>query len=214
MSFYFAKSPFWFRWVYPNLLWRVKTVEKRLFLTFDDGPHPEATHFVLDTLREYNAKATFFCVGKNVEMYPEIYERIIAEGHAAGNHTHSHLNGWKVEDDFYYENIRHAAHFIKSRLFRPPYGRITRQQSKHILENNLAKQIVMWDVLSGDFDVHISPEKCYKNVMDNIRSGSIVVFHDSAKAFPVLKIVLPQIISELKGEGWSFAGLQTGIGKI
>jgi len=132
-----------------------------LYLPFDDGPHPTITPFVLDTLREYQAKATFFCIGKNVESYPGIYAQIMFEGHAVGNHTQHHVNGWKVSDDAYLEDISTAAKHIKSNLFRPPYGRISFSQIKALgLHPALPQQIVMWDVLSGDFDTTISGEQC------------------------------------------------------
>lgn len=155
-------------------------MEKIIYLTFDDGPHPVATPFVLDTLKKYNAKATFFCIGKNVAQHPDIYKRILLEGHTTGNHTHNHLNGSKNSNEEYIANIKEAKKYIDSNLFRPPYGRITGFQVKLL---NRAFNIIMWDVLSADFDIHLSPEKCSRNVIKSAREGSIVVFHDSEKAF-------------------------------
>ena len=133
----------------PALTWKLPTTEPVLYLTFDDGPIPEVTPWVLDTLESYNARATFFCVGHNVEKHPDLFQRLLNEGHSVGNHTFSHLNGWETENIAYFNNIRHCAHLVKSPLFRPPYGRITPSQRQYLLRHY---QIVMWDVLSGDFD--------------------------------------------------------------
>ena len=176
---YFIKTPWWLKKAYPSRVWDLSTSEKNIYLTFDDGPHPVATPFVLDELKKYNAKATFFCIGRNVLEQPAIYERIITEGHSIGNHTQHHLNGWEMPDYLYVKDVTVAAQYIQSDLFRPPYGRLKSSQAKQLKDY----KIIMWDVLSGDFDESISNEQCLKNVMENTVPGSIIVFHDSEKAF-------------------------------
>ncbi len=200
--FYFVKTPWVMKKLYPFYTWEVATKENVLYLTFDDGPHPVATPFVLDQLARYNAKATFFCIGKNVDAYPAIYTRILNEGHAVGNHTQNHLNGWKTDDETYLQNINEAGKKIDSPLFRPPYGKIKRSQSKKLSRiPGQRKRIIMWSVLSGDFDPSVSKERCLDRVIKHSAPGSIVVFHDSEKAFPLLQYVLPatlQFFSEKK----------------
>lgn len=197
---YFVKPPWWLKSIYsPHLTWNIKTKDKEIFLTFDDGPHPVATPFVLDCLKQYNAKATFFCLGKNVRQYADIYGRILNEGHKVGNHTNDHLNGWKVTDDLYLQNIHIAKEVITSTLFRPPYGRIRRPQAKQLAP---LFKIIMWDVLSGDFDVKLSAQKCLYNVTTNTTAGSVIVFHDSEKAFPNLKYALPRSLEFFAAEGY------------
>ena len=206
MKKYFVKTPWWLKKIYPSYVWDIKTDEKVLYLTFDDGPHPIATPFVLDTLNQYNAKATFFCLGKNVEANDAIYKRIIQEGHMAGNHTYNHLNGWKTENETYLADVSNAAKKIDSSLFRPPYGRIKTSQAKQLAGAMGVKKakVIMWDVLSGDFDVTILPEQCYKNVTRSSRPGSIIVFHDSEKAFPVLKKILSEILQFFSDNDYGF----------
>lgn len=188
--------------LYPSLTWKIKTGEKIVYLTFDDGPHPEATPFVLDELKNYGAKATFFCVGKNLQLHPEIADRIISEGHSLGNHTFNHLNGWITNDDLYIENIEQTRSLIKgSNLFRPPYGKIKKSQIRRIRPRY---RIIMWNVLSFDFDKNTSPEQCFQNVITQVNPGSIVVFHDSAKAFNNLKKALPCTLQYLKKNGFRF----------
>jgi peptidoglycan/xylan/chitin deacetylase (PgdA/CDA1 family) len=201
---YLAKTPYIIRrWFYPRYTWRIPVDEKKLYLTFDDGPHPDITPFVLDELNKYNAKATFFCIGDNVVRYPQVYKRIIEEGHAIGNHTYNHLNGWQTDDKLYFENIAEAAKWIDTNLFRPPYGRITRFQAKQLMEK-WQYNIIMWDVLSGDFDVQLSPERCLKNVMRNIRSGSVIVFHDSEKAYKRMRYALPKVLEKGRAKDYVF----------
>jgi peptidoglycan/xylan/chitin deacetylase (PgdA/CDA1 family) len=206
MKRYLAKTPWWLKLIFPSYVWDIKTKEKVLYLTFDDGPHPVATPFVLDQLKKYNAKATFFCIGKNVLLYPEIYQRIIEEGHAIGNHTQNHLNGWKSGDDVYMADITEASKHIDSTLFRPPYGRITSFQAKHVKDamRKPAVKIIMWNVLSGDFDETITAERCSENVILNAKKGSIIVFHDSKKAFPRLEPALPEILKFFGEKGMRF----------
>ena len=204
MHQYFIKTPWIARMLFPFYTWRMATDQKEVFLTFDDGPHPRITPWVLDLLKSFNAKATFFCIGKNVKQYPEIYSRILMEGHAVGNHTYHHLNGWKVESKAYLEDICRAADLIESNLFRPPYGRIKLKQAKQIagaLKRSSAR-VIMWDVLSADFDQSITKEQCLDNVISNYTAGSVIVFHDSEKAFAHLQFVLPKVLEQLRGEGY------------
>ncbi len=202
--FYLSKTPWLLKQMYPGCIWNIPTPENEVYLTFDDGPHPVATPFVLDTLKEFNAKATFFCIGKNVKENPSLYSRILEEGHQTGNHTQNHLNGWKVSDREYLENIMEAKTFIDSRLFRPPYGKITRFQIKLLTENapkQTSFKIIMWDVLSADFDLKLNGNQCADKVLKNVKKGSVVVFHDSQKALPRLKIALPIVMEELTKRG-------------
>jgi peptidoglycan/xylan/chitin deacetylase (PgdA/CDA1 family) len=211
---YFIKAPFWLRLLYRPLLWRVPEKQKVIYLTFDDGPHPVATPFVLDQLVKYGAKASFFCIGKNVDAEKDIFEQILQEGHKVGNHTQNHLNGWKVSLEQYLSNIDQATQSIHSSLFRPPYGRIRfgaiakvkslislRAKEKGIYTES---KIVMWDVLSGDFDEQLSPEKCLQNVLDHTTRGSIIVFHDSAKALKRLEYALPKLLAYYTQLGYQF----------
>jgi len=207
--------PWLVRKLYPTLTWQKATDQKIIYLTFDDGPHPEATPFVLEQLKAYNAKATFFCIGKNVLQYPDIYRQIIDEGHKVGNHTFDHVNGWKTKDDIYIANIYKAAQYIDSELFRPPYGRITKFQikllQKHEENAATARQkfdIVMWSVLSGDFDTNLSPEQCLQHVLLNAKQGSIVVFHDSTKAWERMQYALPKVLHYFSNEGYAFHALK------
>ena len=201
---YLAKTPGIVKPLGKNMIWNISTQEKVLYLTFDDGPVPEATPFVLDVLNEYNAKGTFFCVGENVKKHPKIFNRIIEEGHAIGNHTQNHLNGWKTKNFSYFRNALSASSHIPSRLFRPPYGKITRQQSISLRKRF---DIVMWDVLSGDFDLKLSPEKCLLNVVHNAEKGSIIVFHDSKKAFSNMSYSLPILLDLYTKKGFKFEAL-------
>ena len=211
---YVVKTPWWLKSLYPSLIWRLNATEKIIYLTFDDGPHATATPFVLDLLLKYKAKATFFCIGKNVRQHQEMYNRIIAEGHAVGNHTEHHANGWKTNNEQYLQEIREAANCIDSNLFRPPYGRIKRSQIKSLKKNNtipstsqkilLPNNIIMWDVLSGDFDVQLSPENCCSNVLLNVQPGSIIVFHDSAKAWERMAYALPKVLDHFTQLGYRF----------
>jgi peptidoglycan/xylan/chitin deacetylase (PgdA/CDA1 family) len=175
-----------------------------VYLTFDDGPHPTITPFVLDELKRFNAKATFFCIGKNVEQYPEIFQRILDEGHSVGNHTFNHVNGWKSNNFHYFKNIGKAGQLIKSNIFRPPYGRITYAQAIGIEKLFPKMKIIMWDVLSGDFDVNLSPQQCLNNVTQTTQPGSIVVFHDSDKAWQRLEYTLPHFLDFCKQQQWNF----------
>ena len=205
---YFIKTPSWLRIVYPECIWKVKTKEKILYVTFDDGPHPDATPFVLEQLKKFNALATFFCIGKNVEQHFEIYKQVIESGHAVGNHTYDHLNGWKTQDAIYLENIFKAKKIIDSNLFRPPYGRITKFQLARLDGEKFKMSTIMWDVLSGDFDVKLSAENCFLNVARNAKEGSILVFHDSAKSLDKLKEVLPRVLDYFTKKGFAFKKIE------
>jgi peptidoglycan/xylan/chitin deacetylase (PgdA/CDA1 family) len=202
---YLIKTPFWLRALYPNCTWKIPSKEKVIYLSFDDGPHPEATPFVLNTLKKFNAKATFFCIGNNVLKHPNVYESILQHGHQVGNHTYDHLNGWKTETTTYVENIKDATNLIESNLFRPPYGRITRKQIKNIKSDSKCPQhIIMWDVLSGDFDLNLTGEDCAKNVIKNTGPGSIIVFHDSQKAWERMSVTLPLVLAYFSKLGYQF----------
>ncbi|MCW3119983.1 MAG: polysaccharide deacetylase family protein [Chitinophagaceae bacterium] len=205
-----VKTPWWLKKLYPARLWHVDTEKKILYLTFDDGPHPEATAFVLNELKKHDALATFFCIGKNVLEWPDVYKRILDEGHAVGNHTQNHLNGWRVSDDVYMKDIAQAANYIDSGLFRPPYGRITSFQAKHLRSAMRGRKpkIIMWDVLSADFDTLITAEKCLENVIFKSRPGSIIVFHDSEKAFSKLQYCLPRILNFFSEKDYRFDTLK------
>lgn len=201
---YLIKTPRWLPALFPRrLVWKMPaTGAPAVYLTFDDGPHATATPFVLDQLKAFKAKATFFCIGKNVASEPELYRRIIAEGHATGNHTQHHLNGWKTSTMEYIKNIQEADKLIDSRLFRPPYGRIKRRQVSALCKESSPKKIIMWDVLSADFDTQITPQTCLNNVLQNISPGSIIVFHDSAKAWERMSYALPRILQYCNDRSW------------
>jgi peptidoglycan-N-acetylglucosamine deacetylase len=213
--YYLVKTPWWLRKLYPRCTWKipVKKQEKVLYLTFDDGPHPEATPYVLDTLKQWNARATFFCIGKNVVQYPELYRRILEEGHRTGNHTFNHLNGWKTPDTKYIADILETTKYVDADLFRPPYGRITQFQSKLLTGADTYKhvgrkfRVIMWDVLSADFDKRITADRCAFNVTAKAEAGSIVVFHDSEKAFPRMREALPKVLHYFSELGFRFESI-------
>jgi peptidoglycan/xylan/chitin deacetylase (PgdA/CDA1 family) len=184
-----------------KLIWRKNPSEKVIYLTFDDGPVPEVTPQVLDILDMYNLKATFFCVGENVQKYPEIYADILQRGHRTGNHTFNHLKGFSTSTADYVENVRKASEFIDSNLFRPPYGRITFRQQR-LLRSDY--EIVMWDIITHDYNKSFSPDAILKNVKLYSRNGSLVVFHDSIKAKDRVLAALPQSIEFWKAEGYQF----------
>jgi len=199
MHKYFIKTPWVVKKFFPDYVWSLPGGEKNVYLTFDDGPHPTITPWVLDQLKQYNAEASFFCIGNNVEKFPDIYKEVLKHNHAVGNHTHHHLNGWKTGDEKYLNDISRASKIIRSNLFRPPYGRIKNKQAKqiaHAMQIDTAK-IIMWDVLSADFDSSFSPKQCLNNVLENFSVGSIVVFHDSEKALNNLKYALPKTLEFL-----------------
>ena len=197
---------------YPSLTWRMPADNKTLYLTFDDGPVPGPTEFVLETLQKFNIKATFFCIGENIRKHPELFKMILNHGQTIGNHTFNHLNGWRTDRNSYLENVRLCKaemenHFLSGSenkpLFRPPYGRITRNQIKSLS----AYQIIMWDVLSIDYNKNLRSEKCLKNSVAVTRPGSIIVFHDSYKAEKNLTYVLPRFIEHFLTQGFTFSGI-------
>lgn len=198
---YLVKTPQFIQHLFPNFTWRIPTEEKILYLTFDDGPIPEVTPWVLDQLAQYDAHATFFCVGDNIRKHPEVFQEVVAAGHAVGNHTFHHLNGWISENIPYFHDIRHCANLVNTVLFRPPYGRLKPKQSQFLLRHY---RIIMWDVLSGDFDSRLTPQQCFENVADNAGPGSIVVFHDSRKAEQRLVHALPRVLEHFHALGYRF----------
>lgn len=200
--------------------WRFSLDKKEIYLTFDDGPTPKITQFVLDELKKYKAKATFFCIGKNIVSHPKIFNNILADEHSIGNHTQNHLNGWKHSIKAYLENVLECDNIISSavekyknsklktqnsKLFRPPYGKIKNSQAKDLLQKGY--KIIMWDVLSADFDTSISKEKCLENVLKNTKNGSIIVFHDSVKAAEKVQFVLPKVLEEFSKKGFVFKAI-------
>ena len=199
-----VRPPTYLRFLYPGVVWNKPTNEKILYLTFDDGPTPEVTSSVLDLLSSYQAKATFFCIGENVEKHPALYNRIKAEGHSIGNHTHTHPNSWKVSSDFFLNDVEEASKVIDSTLFRPPYGKLT---PRTLFALRKMYKIIMWDVISCDFDEKVSAEQVEKNVIENATNGSIIVFHDSVKAAPRMLEVLPKILKHFTESGYSFLKL-------
>lgn len=208
---YLVKTPWLLKKLYPtDLLWCMPRSEKTLYLTFDDGPIPIVTPWVIETLKMYRAKATFFCIGDNIRKHPLIFDSLKSEGHQIGNHTFNHLNGWRTTDEIYLENIKKCQILTQTNLFRPPYGRITFSQIKKFLNlidssfDSKNQKIVMWDVLSGDFDEKLNPEKCLQNVLKNAENGSIIVFHDSLKAQKNLEYALPRALDYWQKEGFNF----------
>lgn len=202
---YVYKTRWWMRWGYPSLTWEIKTKNKEVYLTFDDGPHPEITPWVLDQLKKHNAKATFFCVGANYEKYPEIVQRIINEGHTIGNHTYDHKIGWKSSDKDYLDSIDQFHQLNSTKLFRPPHGRISKRQVRKLQPKF---KIIMWSLLSGDFDKTLSPTECAYNTVQYTRPGSIIVFHDSLKAKDTLKQCLPKILNHFSNTQWEMKRLE------
>ena len=196
-----VKIPGILKKLFPDIIWDIRERQPVLYLTFDDGPTPVVTDKILDILQQYGAKATFFCIGRNVERHPDIYERIVKAGHITGNHTYSHLKGWFTPNREYFNDIALAAQFVKSELYRPAYGMITPAQLKY-LRNTY--HIVLWDIMSYDFDYYTTPEKCLDNVLSNARPGSIIVFHDSVKASDKVLYALPAILEHFKAKGVQF----------
>ncbi len=208
MKLYWVKTNKLIKTLFSKWIWDIPNTKKVVYLTFDDGPTPEVTSWVLDELNKYNFKATFFCIGDNIRKYPVIFKKIISEGHAVGNHTFNHLNGWKTSTQNYIDNTELCQEIIDknmqynsdSKIFRPPYGKIKKAQSRALLK--MGYKIIMWDVLSADFDGKITNEECLNNVIMNLQPGSIIVFHDSIKAFEKLKYVLPATLQYLQDNNY------------
>ena len=213
------------RALYPDFIWRIPTERKEIFLTFDDGPIPEITEFVLEELDKYKAKATFFCIGGNIEKYPTIFQKVVNQQHTIGNHTFNHLRGWDTEDDIYIDNFKKCEDIIvercsivdvgnttienqqsniKRRKFRPPFGRIKRNQAKEILKTH---EIVMWDVLTGDYDQSLSKERVLSKTLQHTQKGSIVLFHDSIKANKNMIYALPIVLKHFSEQGYTFKSM-------
>ena len=212
MRSYLVKTPRLVQKFFSNYDWRIKTDKKEIYLTFDDGPVPDFTPWVLETLEKYKAKATFFCVGENIKKHPQIYQQIKDHNHSIGNHTFNHLQGWKTPTNKYVKNILKAESYLhdaKSRhgkkLFRPPHGRIRPLQAKILRKKGY--KIIMWDVLSGDFDQTLSKKSCLEYTIKHISNGSIVVFHDSDKSFKNLDYVLPKVLEHFTQKGYVFKSL-------
>lgn len=208
----FHRTPFFLPWLYPTLTWRIPTSAKELFLTFDDGPVPGPTEFVLDTLKRFDTRATFFCIGDNIEKHEGIYKKITSDGHRIGNHTFNHISGWNHKTSAYVDNVTNCDQVIQHSdnkkangkiLFRPPYGRITRAQIKSLSKY----EIIMWDVLTYDYSNRISSENCLKNSINATRPGSIIVFHDSVKAEKNMEYALPRFIEHFINQGYTFKSL-------
>jgi len=198
---YLVKTPQFIQRFFSNFVWKGPSDDKVLYLTFDDGPIPEVTPWVLEQLESHNAKGTFFCVGENVKSNPSVFDSVINAGHAIGNHTYNHLSGWTSDNVQYFDNVRDCANMVHSNLFRPPYGRIKPKQAEFLKQQY---SIIMWDVLSGDFDPNISKEQCFNNVIKHTENGSIIVFHDSLKAQEKLRYVLPKILKHYSEKGYRF----------
>jgi peptidoglycan-N-acetylglucosamine deacetylase len=199
---------------YPDFIWRIKTTEKVIYLTFDDGPIPEITEFVLEELEKYQAKATFFCIGDNIQKHPNVFQQIVNQGHTIGNHTFNHLKGWNTDDEIYIDNFKKCdTVIVKSQIpnpksqipkFRPPYGRIKKNQATEILKTH---EIIMWDVLSGDYDQSIAKESVLKKSIQHTEAGSIVLFHDSVKASKNMIYALPRFLNHFSEQGFMFKQL-------
>ncbi|WP_338349878.1 polysaccharide deacetylase family protein [Nonlabens tegetincola] len=205
MRWYPFHNPDWVTSLFPGCIWHKSRSEKKVYLTFDDGPQPDATAYVLELLDSYGMKATFFCVGDNVIKHPDLYDRILNGGHQTGNHTQHHLNSWKTNNKQYIKNVKLAESSIKSKLFRPPYGKLGLSTYNSL--KKLGYQIIMWDVLSGDFDVNQNPTVVLKQLKKHTKNGSIIVFHDSDKFLEMLKQVLPEYLQYVKDNGWETATL-------
>lgn len=205
---YLVKTPQFVQKLFPNFVWKIPTTEKQLYLTFDDGPTSDLTPWILEQLEAYNAKATFFCVGEQIEQHPDNFKLITEAGHSIGNHTYSHPNGWGAENIGYFHNVRRCAELVKSDLFRPPYGRLMPKQVQ-FLERHY--QIIMWDVMAGDFDDKLSKEDCLKNVLKNAKKGSIVVLHDNEKSKEQIQYVLPRILEHYANKGFEFCDIASAL---
>lgn len=206
MHFFLHRSPQWLRWLLSDYTWHIPTQEKTLYLTFDDGPIPGVTEYVMRELEQYNARATFFCIGDNVRKYPAVFNALKEKGHSVGNHTFNHLNGWKTDPLAYLDNVRKCQDVLETDtvLFRPPYGRITRAQFRALPS---ATNVMMWDILTGDYSPKLAPEKATPTCIRLTRPGSVLLLHDSLKAEPNLRYMLPRILAHFSEKGFSFGAL-------
>lgn len=208
------KTPIIAKKMFPNYVWDIPSTNKTIYLTFDDGPTPEVTNWTLNTLKKFNAKATFFCIGNNINKHPEIFKNIVIEGHSIGNHTQNHIKGWKTKSKNYLKNIEEAKKSIEEQittsetktLFRPPYGQITPKQGKKLTA--LGYKIIMWDILSFDWDKNVSEENSLNNVISKAKEGSIIVFHDSIKASRNMKYALPKVLEHFSNQGYTFNAIK------
>lgn len=213
MKYFPAKIPGILKKLFPSFVWNMSRDEKTLYITFDDGPIPDVTEWVLDELKKYGAKATFFCIGNNVKKHPKIFNRLLTEGHSVGNHTHNHLKGWKTNTATYIENTLKAEKAFnedaayghqKSRLFRPPYGEVSIPKTRAL--KKLGYKIIMWEVIALDWNAE-TPKKSAANIINNAVNGSIVVFHDSLKAERNMKYALSKTLKHFSNLGFEFKGL-------
>ena len=202
MVSYFMKSPKWIQTLFKSYVWRINTDTPDIFLTFDDGPSPEITDWVLQLLEHENIPATFFLIGDKIEKFPDIAQKVLKSKHHIGNHSFNHLVGWKTKNRAYFKNIDQCQKLTNTNLFRPPHGRIKPSQASTLIHKGF--KIIMWDVLSGDFDKRLSPKFCLEHLKKHTRKGSILVFHDSEKAYPTLKVILPAYIKWAKTKGYNF----------
>ena len=199
----FVKIPKFIQIFFPSIIWTKENNKNNIWITFDDGPSPEATPFILDVLKKEKVKATFFLVGRNIEQYPILFKKIIADGHIIGNHSYSHKNGWNSNNSMYFNDIEKCNALIHgNKLFRPPYGKISPLQIRHLKKKY---QIILWDVLSWDFSLKINPKNIKKNILNNTEAGSILVLHNNQKSLKNLKPILRETIQKLKHKGFSFS---------
>ncbi|HEX6915881.1 MAG TPA: polysaccharide deacetylase family protein [Chitinophagaceae bacterium] len=205
---YFVKKPRWVRHFYGDCTWEMPADDKVIYLTFDDGPDPLQTPFVLSQLEQYGAKATFFCIGRNVVEHPELYAKVSDAGHAIGNHGFSHIDGWKSSNARYFADVAAASRVIESNLFRPPFGHVTWRQVSRLKQDDYRLKTILWSVLSADFDEATAPETCLANVLNNGQPGSIVLFHDSAVASRNMRFALPRVLEHFSKEGYRFEAIR------
>ncbi|WP_452601084.1 polysaccharide deacetylase family protein [Pontimicrobium sp. MEBiC06410] len=216
MIFFPVKIPQFIKRIFPNYVWDFSSKDKILYLTFDDGPTPEITNWTLNTLKQYNAKATFFCIGNNIEKHSDIFNAIVEQGHHVGNHTHNHLKGWRTSKKNYISNVEQAQEIIntsiidnkrlpKSNLFRPPFGKIKNSQAKALIKRGY--KIIMWSIISIDWDKKLPKEQCLKNVIKHTTNGNIIVFHDSIKAAKNMTYALPEVLEHFSNKGYIFKAI-------
>ncbi|MFL2574464.1 MAG: polysaccharide deacetylase family protein [Flavobacteriales bacterium] len=198
----FVKTPSLTKYLFPSLVWKKNTDQKKIWITFDDGPNEKVTPYLINVLEKFDIKATFFIIGNQAKKYPELVKLIINNGHKIGNHSFSHLNGFSTNNNKYLEDVEQAKKYIDSDIFRPPFGKITPFQIKNLKKDF---KIIMWDIMSWDFKENIYPNKIYKNVIDNVENGSIILFHNNLKSYNNLKNSLEIILEKLKDKGYQFS---------